>query len=167
MIRARLLFVASALCMLAPACDFGRAERARLEAEMMEREAMAAYLRQEARELQDPQIAKAKADIAALQDALNQYALLNGGEYPDDLAELAIADVNGQSFLGQTTVPTDPWGNAYVYEHPRDIQYTGLIGNVEPNVWCFGEDGVVGGEGIAADIGRRPSFIPWSTGGPK
>ncbi len=165
--RARLLFVASALCMLAPACDSGRAERARLEAEMMEREAMAAYLRQEARELQDAQIAKAKADIAALQDALLQYALLNGGEYPDDLAELAIADVNGQSFLGQTTVPTDPWGNAYVYEHPRDIQSTGLIGSPSPNVWCFGEDGVVGGEGLAADIGRGVSFIPWTMGEPK
>ena len=145
--RARLLLIASGLCMLVPACNFGRAEaeRAQLEAELREREAMAAYVRQQVRALQDAQIAKAKVEIMALDAALAHYARNNGGKYPDDLAALAIVDVNGQSYLGQTTVPTDPWGNAYAYEPPGE-------GREWPIVTCFGEDGAAGGEGLAADI---------------
>lgn len=142
--RATLIIAASALCLLAPACDFGRAEaeRARLEAELRAMEAMQIKAQME---LQAAQVAKARADVTMLQAALDRFAINNGGQFPDDLAVLAVQDVDGATYIGATVLPLDPWNNAYAYEPPGP-------GHDRPVVTCFGADGVAGGDGAAADI---------------
>jgi general secretion pathway protein G len=52
-------------------------------------------------------------------------------------------------YLEETTVPLDPWGNAYQYSLPG--------ANGQPfALYSFGADGKKGGEGYDADIGMLP-----------
>ena len=88
---------------------------------------------------------KAEMDIAALEQAIDTYAIENGGRYPDDLQILVTPDDNGRTFLkGFTSVPNDPWNNPYVFE-PASSGST-------PKIISFGKDGQPGGEGDDADI---------------
>lgn len=48
-------------------------------------------------------------------------------------------------YLEATKVPSDPWGNAYVYLSPG-------VHNKEYDIVSYGADGVEGGEGNDADI---------------
>lgn len=77
------------------------------------------------------QSAKARADIVSLHDALDEYAIENGGRYPDSLDGLEAA-------VGRF----DPWGAPYLYELVRG----------RPRVYSLGADGVPGGYGDDADI---------------
>ena len=43
-------------------------------------------------------------------------------------------------------IPTDPWGNAYIYRFPSEN------GGLEPEIISYGADGQPGGDGIYADI---------------
>lgn len=79
------------------------------------------------------------ADIRALEIAAKDYALRNGGKWPDDLDVLVRPDVNGDRFLDRTSLPVDPWGHAYRYER-------------KPRIYSLGRDGVRGGEGKDADV---------------
>jgi general secretion pathway protein G len=88
---------------------------------------------------------KARADILAIETALKDYAINNGGKYPDVLAVLVVPDVNGHAYLASKKVPTDPWGREYLYEPPTPSR-------AEPRVYTLGKDGQVGGEGDDADI---------------
>jgi len=88
--------------------------------------------------------AKAEADIVAIAQSLDQYAVENMGKYPDSLEALVTEDENGHTFLNRETVPTDPWGQPYVYEPPA--------GGRKLNVISYGKDTVPGGEGDDADI---------------
>ena len=88
---------------------------------------------------------KAKADITAIVNAITEYAMANGGRYPDSLEILVTPDVNGYTFLNQKKVPKDPWNNEYQYEPPQQ-------GQPDPRVYTLGKDGQPGGEGDAADI---------------
>lgn len=80
---------------------------------------------------------------------LDNYAFPNTGE-----GIKALVSSNGKRtwngpYLDE--IPKDPWGNEFQYQYP---------GSKNPNkfdVFSFGADGQVGGEGEAADIGN------WST----
>ena len=88
--------------------------------------------------------AKAEADISTIAQSLENYAVENMGRYPDSLEALVQPDENGHTYLNRETVPTDPWGNAFIYEPPS--------GGRKLNVISYGKDGQPGGEGDDADI---------------
>jgi general secretion pathway protein G len=88
---------------------------------------------------------KAEMDIAALEQAIDTFAIENGGRYPDNLEILVTPDDNGRTFLkGFTSVPNDPWNNPYVYD-PATAGST-------PKIISYGKDGQPGGEGDDADL---------------
>lgn len=84
-------------------------------------------------------VSKAKADIAQITSALNEYAIRNQGKFPDSLESLVTPDQNGQRFLNATKVPRDPWKQEYHYEPP-----TPGSGESNPHVWSDGPDGQPG-----------------------
>ena len=90
-------------------------------------------------------VGKAKADIATIAQAVDQYAIENNGRYPESLEALVTPDENGFAYLNQETVPKDPWGQEYAYEPPPP-------GAHEYRVLTYGSDGVPGGEKDAQDM---------------
>jgi general secretion pathway protein G len=89
---------------------------------------------------------KVKADITTITSSLDDYAVANGGKFPDSLEALVTPDVNGHTYLkGLKTIPLDPWKNEYLYEPPSP-------GRPNPRVYSLGKDGQQGGEGDDADI---------------
>lgn len=87
----------------------------------------------------------ARTEISTLEAALDIYRL-DVGEYPDTLDGLMEDDTDRASWNGpylRRAVPTDPWGNEYVYEG-NGREFTLL---------SYGADGVSGGEEDDADIG--------------
>lgn len=95
--------------------------------------------------LKGAQRGKARTDIMAIANALEEYAILNGSRYPDSLEMLVTPDENGNTYLQQRQVPKDPWGNEYEYEPP-------YAGEPRPRVYTLGRDNAVGGEGEDADL---------------
>ncbi len=87
-----------------------------------------------------------KGELSAIKSALDQFAIENGGRYPDSLEALVTADENGHRFLDRETIPKDPWGMEYQYESPA---YTG---ETKPAIYSLGKDNAPGGEGDNADI---------------
>lgn len=87
---------------------------------------------------------KTRVDIRALEAAAKDYALRNGGKWPDDLEVLVRPDVNGNRLLDRASLPVDPWGRVYRYD-PR------------PRIYSLGRDGVAGGTGEDADVDNRVS----------
>lgn len=99
-------------------------------------------------------VTKAKADIAAIQQALNLYRLDNY-VYPSTQQGLQalVAPPQGDppaknwkpgGYLDK--VPMDPWNNPYQFLNP------GLHGEVD--IFTLGADNAPGGEGVNADIGN-------------
>lgn len=88
---------------------------------------------------------KAKSDIMAIDSALKEYYILNGGKYPESLEALVTPDENGETFLDKRTLPVDPWGNEYLYDPPGS-------GESRARVYSHGKDGQPGGDGDNADI---------------
>jgi general secretion pathway protein G len=88
---------------------------------------------------------KARADIVAIAKAVEDYVINNNGRFPDSLEALVREDERGESYLQQTQVPKDPWGNEYGYEPPTS-------GSRKFRVFSYGKDGTPGGEGDDADI---------------
>jgi len=90
-----------------------------------------------------------KAQIDAFEKALEQYRL-DTGHFPtteQGLAALNTKPTNENKWGGpylKKAVPTDPWGNAYIYKMPGDHGEFDLI--------SYGKDGQPGGTGDAADI---------------
>jgi len=91
----------------------------------------------------------ARAQVKALEDALDQYRL-DVGHYP--ASEPGLAALNEQP-SGESrwqgpylrkTVPNDPWGHPYQYRAPGE--------HGEYDLWSFGRDGQAGGNGEDADI---------------
>lgn len=101
----------------------------------------------------DAQITKAKAEISNIENALKFYRLDNF-TYPSTEQGLEAlvtkpADPNIRNWKTGgylERVPTDPWGNPYLYLNPGN--------NGEIDVYTLGRDGRPGGEGIDADIGN-------------
>jgi hypothetical protein len=85
----------------------------------------AVYMMDEPEE--DPSM-EIEMEIDMIRQALEEYALENGGRYPDSLGELFITDENGQAYLYDTDVLSDPWGDAYGYRKPTEE-------NPEPDVF--------------------------------
>jgi general secretion pathway protein G len=91
----------------------------------------------------------AKAQIRALEDALDQYRL-DVGHYPTSDQGLAAlnsqptGEARWQGPYLKKAVPNDPWGNPYQYNMP------GQHGEVD--LYSLGKDGQPGGTGEAADI---------------
>ena len=88
---------------------------------------------------------RAQGDIAAIESALKEYSIHNGGDFPDRLEALVTPDVSGLTYLDTTRLPKDPWGHGYLYEPP-------VPGQPQPIVCSYGGDGQPGGGGEDADI---------------
>ena len=94
----------------------------------------------------------AKADIAALVQALKLYRLDNGFYPTTDQGLLALVQKpatqpvpgNWKPYIER--LPKDPWGTDYQYLQP------GVRGEID--VFSLGADRARGGEGNAADIGN-------------
>ena len=99
----------------------------------------------------DARVTAARTDVNNLMQAVKLYRLDNQ-RYPtteQGLQALVAKPTVGASppnwkpYLDK--LPTDPWGRPYQYSSP------GLKGDVD--IYSFGADGVIGGEGKNADIG--------------
>ena len=97
---------------------------------------------------------KAANDIATLESALDQFRIDNGF-YPS--TEQGLRALVEPPTVGRTArkfrdngyikrLPTDPWGNDYLYLAP------GLNGEID--IFTYGPDGVARGDGDDADIGN-------------
>lgn len=93
----------------------------------------------------------ARMQVQELAAALDMY-LLEVGRYPSQDVGLRalIEQPAGEKrwkgpYLRKSAVPNDPWGNDYVYRSP------GQHGPFD--IFSFGADGQLGGEGEDADIG--------------
>jgi len=95
------------------------------------------------------EVKAAKAQIDALEKALDQYRL-DVGRYPSSeqgLAALYTKPANEPKWQGpylKKAPPPDPWGHAYLYKSP------GEHGDIDLS--SYGNDGQPGGTGEAADI---------------
>jgi general secretion pathway protein G len=98
------------------------------------------------------ELAVAKAQIDALEKALDQYRL-DIGRYPNNelgLKALVERPASEPKWAGpylRKDVPLDPWGKPYVYKTPGEKGDFDLV--------SFGKDGQPGGSGEAADISNR------------
>ncbi len=96
-------------------------------------------------------VTRAKADIRAIDNALNLYRLDNFRYPSTDEGLQALVTNPGESIAPNwkqylRSVPPDPWNKTYLYVSP------GQQG--EFDVFSYGADGQEGGEGINADIGN-------------
>jgi general secretion pathway protein G len=95
------------------------------------------------------EVKAARAQIDALQKALDQYRL-DVGRYPSTeqgLAVLVARPADEAKWAGPylaKAVPKDPWGNDYQYRAPGE--------HGEYDLLSHGKDGRSGGEGEDADL---------------
>jgi len=95
----------------------------------------------------------AKAQIDALEKALDQYRL-DTGHYPSTelgLVSLMQKPPNEPKWAGpylRKEVPLDPWGKPYVYKMPGEK-------GADFDLLSYGKDGQPGGNGENADITNR------------
>jgi general secretion pathway protein G len=98
------------------------------------------------------EMAVAKAQIDALEKALDQYRL-DIGSYPNNelgLKALVERPADQPKWAGpylRKAVPPDPWGKPYIYKVPGEKGDFDLV--------SYGKDGQPGGAGEAADISNR------------
>jgi general secretion pathway protein G len=98
------------------------------------------------------EVAAAKAQIDALEKALEQYRL-DIGRYPNTemgLSALMNAPPNEPKWGGpylKKAVPLDPWGKPYLYRQP------GQPGDFD--IISYGKDGQAGGTGENADVSNH------------
>lgn len=103
--------------------------------------------------IDDAQITRVKGDIRGLENALKLYRLDNFS-YPTTEQGLEAlvrkpADPNVRNWKPGGYIdrlPTDPWGNPYLYLSPGN--------HGEFDLYTLGRDGRPGGEGLDADIGN-------------
>jgi len=94
----------------------------------------------------------AKAQIDALEKALDQYRL-DTGRYPATelgLNALVQRPANEPKWNGpylKKAVPLDPWGKPYVYKSPGE--------RADFDIVSYGKDGQPGGSGENADIANH------------
>ena len=98
------------------------------------------------------QVTTAKAQIDALEKALDQYRL-DTGHYPATelgLSALVNRPQNEPKWNGpylRKDVPLDPWDKVYVYKYPGERGDYDII--------SYGKDGQPGGTGESADISNH------------
>lgn len=88
---------------------------------------------------------KAKADIRQIDNGIREYAISNGGRFPDSL-ELLLDDGTGEGYFRGNSLPKDPWKMEYMYDPPSSP------GESDYRIYTYGFDGMPGGEGKNADI---------------
>ncbi len=99
------------------------------------------------------EVATAKAQIDALEKALDQYRL-DTGHYPATqlgLVALVNRPANEPRWSGpylRKAVPPDPWGKPYIYRTP------GAQGG-DYDLLSYGKDGQPGGTGEDADLSNH------------
>ena len=98
------------------------------------------------------ELAVAKAQIDALEKALDQYRLDTGRYPPTELGLTALVDKPAAEpkWAGpylRKAVPLDPWGKPYLYKAPGEKGDFDLV--------SYGKDGQPGGSGEGADISNR------------
>jgi len=86
---------------------------------------------------------QAETMLVSLQSALNEFALREGGRYPNQLEALVELDEHGNTFLGSKELPLDPWNRRYVYTVYGDGDGFSLF--------TLGADGKTGGTGKDED----------------
>ncbi len=91
---------------------------------------------------------KAKSDISAIDQAVESFQMDNAARLPESLEILVEKDEFGASYLKQTVVPKDPWGNEYIFE-PDGTGGSGYL------IWTYGADGSPGGEGDNMDFNNQ------------
>jgi len=95
------------------------------------------------------EVKTAKAQIAALEQALDQYRL-EVGHYPtteQGLDALFVKPGDEEKWDGpylRKASPPDPWGKQYIYRSPGE--------HGEIDLFSYGKDGKLGGVDNAADI---------------
>lgn len=95
------------------------------------------------------EVKTAKAQIDALEKALDQYRL-DAGHYPtteQGLAALTAKPAEETRWDGpylKKAAPNDPWGKPYQYRQPGE--------HAEYDLYSFGRDGQLGGTGDGEDI---------------
>jgi general secretion pathway protein G len=100
-------------------------------------------------EIGKSEIKVAKAQIDALEKALDQYRL-DMGRYPSTeqgLGALVAQPANEPKWAGpylRKAIPKDPWGRPYLYKFPGE--------RAEVEIVSLGRDGQAGGQGEDADI---------------
>ncbi|OPZ84121.1 MAG: Type II secretion system protein G precursor [bacterium ADurb.Bin429] len=99
---------------------------------------------------EDAKHARAKADIASFETAIDLYKLDNQA-YPPSLEALRakpsgdeLPNWNGPYV--KKAVPADPWGRAYLYQAPGEHNQDSY------DLFSLGKDGQEGGAGNDADI---------------
>jgi len=95
-------------------------------------------------------VEKARADVRLIETALELYRL-DVKRYPtlEEGIDVLLVPPRGSSVRSEgyiKSLPTDPWGNQYQYLYPGD--------HGRFDVFSYGADGRVGGEGLNADIGN-------------
>jgi general secretion pathway protein G len=94
----------------------------------------------------------AKAQIDALEKALDQYRL-DTGRYPSAelglkaLIERPVAEPKWNGPYLRKALPLDPWGKPYLYRTPGE--------KAEFDILSYGKDGQPGGSGENADISNH------------
>jgi general secretion pathway protein G len=106
-------------------------------------------------------VSKARADIASLESALEQYSLdlYNYPNAAEGLAALSAPPASADLSLYRQggyvrRVQVDPWGNPYQYVTP------GTRSGGRYDLFSMGADGKPGGEGPDADIGNWDERLP-------
>jgi len=90
-------------------------------------------------------VTAAKSQIANFETSLEAFEVDNG-YYPssdDGLVLLVEAPDDSEDWRGpylRKGVPTDPWGNDYIYTYPSEMNDTGY------DIVCMGPDGRSGGD---------------------
>jgi len=98
---------------------------------------------------------RAVLEIEAFNTAIATFQM-DMGRLPKSLDELVRNPGAGKKWKGpylnnRTTVPKDPWGNSYVYQHPS------VKGGQDAyDIISYGSDGAPGGSGSAEDIDNWP-----------
>jgi general secretion pathway protein G len=90
--------------------------------------------------------AQADADTAMLVGKISEYDM-EIGSYPDSLTDLTSS--NGQYDAWVNKIPTDPWGNAYIYKKTTD----GFV------VYSLGSNGVDDGSSVSAIANGDVGYI--------
>lgn len=97
------------------------------------------------------EVKTAKAQINSLEKALDTYRI-DMGHYPtteQGLVSLFMQPSNEAKWQGpylKKLPPNDPWGRSYIYKSPGEHGDLDII--------SLGNDGSLGGEGDAGDIGN-------------
>ncbi len=103
----------------------------------------------------EARVTVAKTDLKTIATALRMYRLDNG-DYPttqqglEALANRPTTPPAPRAYPAEpylTEVPTDPWGQAYVYRSPGTGGAYDLL--------SYGKDGKEGGENLDADLTER------------